>query len=147
MSNDSELEVQTKQVNEEVRKFSDEVVAGMKGAISALGIKGKQELLKRLKSDKAKAKLMTRISKEGILKRDVKKKIYYKYGEAFGVGFKFPRHGIFLSKGVGKGRPVSSPGEKKDFFNPAIDSRFNDFANKITEIYADKVDVVIRKIK
>lgn len=147
MSNDSETENQTRQINELSQKFADEVAAAMKATVASLGVKGKQELLRRLKSDKAKANLLKRIGEEGLLKRDIKRKVYYKYGEAFGVGFKFPRHGIFLAQGTGKGRPISSPGEKKDFFNPPIDERFNAFADKVTEIYADKVDVVIRKIK
>lgn len=131
----------TTRLNSAIQQFCEEVIAEMKGNISAMGVRGKQYLLYKLKSEKAKAKMRERISSEGILVKLLKTKIYYRYGEAFGVGFKMPKHAIFLVKGVGGTHKISNPREAKDFANEPIDKRLNKLADQVADIYGDKVEI------
>lgn len=131
----------TQEINRVIQEFGDEVIAEMKGNISSLGVRGKQFLLRKLKSEKAKAKMQERISTEGVLSKLLKRKIYYQYGEAFGVGFKMPKHAIFLVKGVGGVHKISNPREAKDFANNPIDKRMDKLADQVAEIYGDKVEI------
>jgi len=73
----------TKRLNDAIKQFSDEVITDMRANIASLGVRGKQYLLRKIKSEKAKAKMRERISAEGVLIKTLKYKIYYKYGEAF----------------------------------------------------------------
>lgn len=131
----------TQELNKVVQDFGNATLADMKSSIASLNIRGKQALLKLAKSDKARAKIQERISSEGILSKVLKKKIYYKYGEATGIGFKIPKHAVFEVKGVGRGHKISNQREKKDFFNPAIDKRIEKLADQVVEIYGDKVEL------
>jgi hypothetical protein len=79
----------------------------------------------------------------------------------YSVGFKFPRHGVFVHKGVGRGWEMVSgkvvrtakskmiaPREPKDWLNSEIDSGLEDLADKLVEMKADAVVVATRaKIK
>ena len=131
----------TTRLNSAVQQFSDEVLADMRANIASLGVRGKQYLLRSIKSEKAKAKMQERISTEGVLTKMLKRKIYYQYGEAFGVGFKMPKHAIFLVKGVGGVHKISNPREAKDFANNPIDKRMDKLADQVAEIYGDKVEI------
>lgn len=131
----------TQELNRVIQEFGDEVITEMKGNISSLGVRGKQYLLRKLKSEKAKAKMQERISTEGVLTKMLKRKIYYQDGEAFGVGFKMPKHAIFLVKGVGGVHKISNPREAKDFANNPIDKRMDKLADQVAEIYGDKVEI------
>jgi len=131
----------TQALNKAVQQFGDETLAEMRGKISSLNIRGKQHLLKLLKSDKAKAKMQERIASEGITSKLLKKKIYYRYGEATGIGFKMPKQAIYVVKGVGKGHPISNPRTAKDFVNDPINKRLEKLADQVVEIYGDKVEI------
>ena len=137
----------TTRINNVIQQFSNEVITDMRANIASLGVRGKQYLLRKIKSQKAKAKMQERISTEGVLTKMLKYKIYYRYGEAFGVGFKIPRHGIYLIKGVGGVHKASNPREKKDFFSGPIDKRIDKLADQIVEISGDKLELNAFRVK
>jgi len=137
----------TKRLNDAIKQFSDEVITDMRANIASLGVRGKQYLLRKIKSEKAKAKMRERISAEGVLIKTLKYKIYYKYGEAFGVGFKMPKHAIYLIKGVGGIHKASNPREAKDFANGPIDKHIAKLADQVAEISGDKLEINAFKAK
>jgi len=53
--------------------------------------------------------------------------------------FKFPRHMVFVAKGVGRGVPAAVAGtnqttrKPKDWFNGVIDARIDELANTVAE--------------
>jgi hypothetical protein len=53
------------------------------------------------------------------------------------ISFKFPRHMVFVAKGVGRGVPVSKAGQSnrkaKDWFNDPVEKRMDE----LTDIVAD----------
>jgi hypothetical protein len=56
------------------------------------------------------------------------------------VAFTFPRHGIFLEHGVGKGRPVRSPkaqASKKPWLSVVLPDAIEELAEILAEEYAD----------
>lgn len=74
------------------------------------------------------------------------------YGEIFMVGFVFPRHGVFVHKGVGRGWQMQGgkvvrvakgeyrgEREPKDWLNSEIEKRLPKLADDIVEIKADAV--------
>ena len=66
-----------------------------------------------------------------------------KFGQRAGmvnkVSFKFPRHMVFVHKGVGKGRPISKPGTAKEWFNPKMDQDIEKLADIVADNQADIV--------
>lgn len=82
-------------------------------------------------------------------------------GEIYSVGFQFPRHGVFVHKGVGRGfemqggkvvrtaKGVQTAVRKpKDWLNSEIDKGLPNLADKIVELKADAAVVATRaKIK
>jgi hypothetical protein len=45
-------------------------------------------------------------------------------GKIYALGYKMPRHGVFVEKGVGRGHPIGNNGLKrkpKPWFNPVIE--------------------------
>jgi len=61
------------------------------------------------------------------------------------VSFKFPRHMVFVHKGVGKGVPISLAGSNatnrkpKPWFNPVMDKKVEDLADRVADHSADIV--------
>ena len=49
------------------------------------------------------------------------------------IRYRFKRSGVFVHKGVGKGRPASNPGTPKEWFNPVIE----EFADELAEEVLD----------
>src|SRR5690606_25628217 len=64
-------------------------------------------------------------------------------GMASRVGFRFPRHMVFVHKGVGKGVPASLAGSSvttrkaKEWFNPVIDQNIDRLADIAADGLAD----------
>lgn len=78
-------------------------------------------------------------------------------GEIFMVGFQFPRHGVFVHKGVGRGYPMqggkvvrtakgvqTAVRKEKDWLNSEIEKGLPDLADKIVELKADAAVVATR---
>ena len=55
------------------------------------------------------------------------------------VSFKFPRHMVFVHKGVGKGRPAAQPGTAKEWFNPVIDADIEKLADIVANNQGDMI--------
>lgn len=83
---------------------------------------------------------------------NLKSRVKKDFGEISMVGFQFPRHGVFLHKGVGRGwemqggkvvRVATSEyrGEREptDWLNQEIDKRLPKLADTIVELKADAV--------
>lgn len=60
------------------------------------------------------------------------------------IRYRFKRSGVFVHKGVGKGRPASSPVNAKEWFNPVIEQ----FADELAEEVLDgMLEVNFEKLK
>lgn len=83
----------------------------------------------------------------GALFRKLKYKLGYDFGEVEKIAYGFPRYGVFVAKGVGKGRPVGSASAKqhaRQWFNPVLDDELPKLASRYAEV---KADVAVRSIK
>lgn len=59
----------------------------------------------------------------------------YSYGLASNVGFKFPRHLVFVHKGVGRGG--SAGRTPKEWFNPVIEKNVELLADDLADKHGD----------
>lgn len=61
------------------------------------------------------------------------------------IGFKFPKHMVFVHKGVGKGVPASRAGSSgttrkaKEWFNPVISAKVDDLADVVANATGDLI--------
>lgn len=62
-----------------------------------------------------------------------------KYGALSSIRFKFPRHMVFVHKGVGRGHPISNPRKAKPWFNEILDKEIEVLADIVAENTADKI--------
>lgn len=49
------------------------------------------------------------------------------------IRYRFKRSGVFVHKGVGKGRPATNPGTPKEWFNPVIEEFADELAEEVLE--------------
>lgn len=128
--------VQFTGVNRKIVQWKSTTTAELKSAISMLTSEGKGQLLNELR---------------GYVNHDPD-------GSIYSVSWKFPRHGIFIIKGVGRGYmiidnqvvravkknsavyTVSGTIERQpqDWFNPVIENRIPVLAQMISDYYADQ---------
>ena len=81
----------------------------------------------------------------GELSRSVRYGARRSFGVIHSLSFKFPRHGIFVEKGVGKGWPITGRTAMnsvkariaKPWFNPVIDANIGKLADKLAGHSAD----------
>ncbi|UZR95927.1 hypothetical protein [Chondrinema litorale] len=74
------------------------------------------------------------IADTGTLQKKILARVSKKEGIADRVAFRFPRYGVFVEKGVGKGRPVGSRRAKslqKAWFNPIIEENVSKLAEEL----------------
>jgi hypothetical protein len=129
-------QVQFTGVNKDILSWKSGTTAALKSQIGMLTTEGKGKLLSQLR---------------GYVDHD-------NDGSIYRIAFKFPRHGIFIMKGVGRGyvmedgrviRAVrknnavytidgSIERHPKDWFNPVIEKRLPLLAEKIANHYADR---------
>ena len=74
---------------------------------------------------------------------------YYRaFGQINRVAFRFPKHGVFFAKGVGRGyksekrrgaqsKPWTHQRQPKDWFNSTLDQRIPILAEKLTNTMAN----------
>lgn len=60
-------------------------------------------------------------------------------GVASRISFNMPQHGIFLHKGVGKGRPINRPKGAKLWFNPVITRNLPLLADAVADNQANTI--------
>lgn len=83
------------------------------------------------------------------LEKSLKSYIRKKGGDIETVAFSFARHGIFLERGVGKGRPVNSPQANhaaKPWLAPTLPKAVQSLADLLADEYADIVALEARII-
>ena len=73
------------------------------------------------------------------LKNAIKSRVFTKFDLPSKVGVKMPKSAIFLHKGVGRGRPASSPKGAKEWFNPVVERNLD----KLGDIAADHQGTLI----
>ena len=81
-----------------------------------------------------------RAKKTGRLIKSVTARTYKRGGITDRIGFRLLRYGVFVEKGVGKGRPIGSRKAKqmaKAWFNPEIQKRLPELANLAAKHHAD----------
>lgn len=123
--------------NQELKNFQQKVYSDFKAEIAGLGIKGKQELLRRARTP---AKISERNQQEGILKKDLKKgQLRKEDGEIVSIGFKFPRHGVFLAYGVRNRHPITDPKNAKDWWGASLNRNIPLLAKMITDAKAEYI--------
>jgi hypothetical protein len=76
-------------------------------------------------------------------------KTHKEYSAIDGVGFLFERHGVFVHKGVGRGykadgtvnvkHPSGNPRQPVEWFNPIMQQKVPELANRLAQISADAV--------
>lgn len=106
---------------------------------------GKQNLLRHLLRLGVKERV--RLAQEISLRARTKEFVRRKGGEVEKVGYAFPRHGIFLVHGVGKGRPVGSEQAKraaKDWLTPELDLLLDEIGDLVADGYADIIEAELR---
>lgn len=78
--------------------------------------------------------------REDVLRSHIKYKLYSDAGDVAGVGFQFPRHGIFLEYGVGRGHGVNRVRRTmSDWLSGALQKKEADLVDIIGEYYAGHV--------
>lgn len=111
-------------VNSEIRTWTSATQAAMRNNIRAMSTKGKGDLLR-----------MTH-------------EYFREFGQINRVAFRFPKHGVFFAKGVGRGYKSTngivrkvSPGpirrQPKDWFNSTLDQRIPILAEKLANTMAN----------
>jgi len=112
--------------NEKIKSWGSKVKGALPASISTQGIEGSQ------------------------LRRSIKNRYKYEFGEIYRIGFAFARHGVFVHKGVGRGyrmqgdtvvktakTPEGFNRKPKPWFNPVIESYIPELQQIISE-YTDK---------
>ena len=86
------------------------------------------------------------IHKTGQLYRSIRFRMGYDSGQVEKVGYQFPRYGVFVHKGVGRGWPISrvktqgrQPGGRmpKRWFNPVMDEQLVELGDLVQQHFAD----------
>lgn len=85
-------------------------------------------------------------SKSPIAAREaLKYYIQYKLGVPAVISYKFPRHMVFVAKGVGNGVPAALAGtsatkrKPKDWFNKVLDEEIEELADGVAERTGDAI--------
>lgn len=106
---------------------------------------GKQNLLRHLLRLGVRERI--RMAGEISLRASIKDRIKRKDGEIESISYSFERHGIYLARGVGRGRKAGSAAAKKaakDWLTPELDLLLDDVADLIADGYADIVAAQLR---
>lgn len=111
-----------KKLNDDVSKWRKDTESKLKESMDAAGIKH---------SDKSKSPVAAR---DALKSAQAKK-----FGVVNRISFKFPRHLVFVEKGVGRGHPISNPREAKPWFNKIVEDQMESLADIVAENTADKV--------
>ncbi len=67
------------------------------------------------------------------LKQAVKGKVFDKNGLPSVIGFKMPKTGIWVQKGVSRGHGIANPRQAKDWYNSTIDNEIDKLGDIVME--------------
>lgn len=127
LSTSSDIDAYNKRIRQWQRKVSNDLKSSARGKT----VKGK--INPRVSKTKSGKDFL-----EKILGNDVRYGSKKDFGEIFAVSFSFPRHGVFMQKGVSRGHPISSPRKAKDWFNSIITRHIPELEEIIADYYADQ---------
>ena len=105
----------------------------------------RKQLLYRLASLNLRERI--RMETEQPLRKSIKAYLVTHQGAVEAVAFSFARHGIFLERGVGLGRPAGSRAAEqaaKPWIKPVMEPAMANLADNIARHYADVVAVNLR---
>jgi len=123
--------------NADIKRQAFNTRRRIKSRVTRMTVKGKTQLLREVKSARARQAAMQRIKDDVVLSRGIFTNFGKMYGEIDRIGYKFPLHGIFLYHGVSRGHPASSPRKRKDWFNQILDQDIPKLADVVARHYAD----------
>ena len=113
--------------NKAVQKFRSKVIIGLKAGAAQFTHGKSSSFITR--GNHTEKKLVISIGS----------KIRKSAGLPESISFQFERHGIFVAKGVGRGRGIANPGTAREWINPVIEQNAPLLADKIAEINANHV--------
>jgi hypothetical protein len=123
--------------NEDVKRQAFNTRRRIKSMAMRMTVRGKTQLLKEVKSARARSALLKRIKEDVVLSRGIFTNFGKVYGEIDRIGYKFPLHGIYMHHGVSRGHPAGSPRKRKDWFNRVLDDDIPKLADVVAKHYAD----------
>lgn len=121
------------QYNNQIRSWSAEVQRLAKREASAF-TKGKRRASRTYRSGPKAGKTETK------LRSNITHRLWTNAGEVAGIGFQFPRHGIFLEYGVSRGHPVGHLRRSiSDWLSSTLDRKEDNLVEIVAEHDANKV--------
>ena len=107
-------------------------------SLISIGVADKIKLAKTV--SRIRSKKGGGFQKEEFLTKSLSKYLRKKNGDIEAVGFSFAQHGIFIERGVGRGRPVGSTraaAQKRPWIDNTLPAEVDALANLLEEKYAD----------
>jgi hypothetical protein len=102
--------------NEDIKAWNDGTYREVKAEMDRLGIKHLPGSRSPISLQRA---ITTRLRKQDELVNR--------------IGYQFPRHGVFVHKGVSRGHGKGNPRTAKEFLQPVIDRRFDELENIVLD--------------
>lgn len=119
--------------NDQMRAWSAEVQRLAKREASAF-TKGKRRASRTYRSGPKAGKTETK------LRSNITHRLWSDTGEVAGIGFQFPRHGIFLEYGVSRGHPVGHLRRSiSDWLSSTLDRKEDNLVEIVSQYHADRV--------
>jgi hypothetical protein len=126
-------------LNENIRSWGKLTRNTMEYRLAALGINERGSARKEIRSFKNKSGEAYEL-REATLRQSLRVKYGEFYGDINRIAFRFSRHGIFLERGVGKGRKKGSGKEQpRKWIEPTIAVEVEKLADIVANRDADRV--------
>lgn len=123
----------TEKLNSEVRSWTKSSVTEMKSEANRLGIDHRTENTKEGGRSRSPAPAVD------ILRSTISKRL----GVPYKISFKFPRHMVFVHKGVGRGTSASEAGTgsrtPKEWFSPIIEKNIENLGDIVAENLGESI--------
>lgn len=134
--------LRSEEFNAEVRGWGQNTRTALLYQIARLGLRQRAALSRIAKQE---AKAAGKATEPPMTSTTVKFK--ENYGDINVVRFTFPRHGVFVEHGVGRGRPVrSSKARPRPWLSVVIPGEVERLADLVQRLYADRAVGSIRAL-